>query len=274
MKISEQQLKLFICYSRRDMIFADRLVSELEAAGFLVTIDRRDLPYGEEWQSELADFIRTADTVVWIVSPDSVSSKWCNWELGEVVRLKKRMLPIAITRPLPDIPEALGRVHIMPADGAFDYERHLPELVSALHSNRQWIKEQTRLSDRAREWLARGRIGALLLRGAALRNAEAWKAAQPSGEQASEDILDLILSSRQAETRRQRRWIGGALAVAIGALVLSGVAVCAVEVGQDEVRQAGWKIAHHADTGRFTAEQADEDGGRDHDDQRRGDSGR
>jgi TIR domain len=86
--VPTDKLKLFISYSRRDMAAADATVLALEGQGFEVTIDRRDLPYGEEWQQELADFIRASDTVVWLVSPDSVKSRWCNWELGEVVRLK------------------------------------------------------------------------------------------------------------------------------------------------------------------------------------------
>ena len=40
-----------------------------------------------------------------------------------------------------------------------------------------------------------------------------------------------------------------------------------VEVGQREVRQAGREVADHADTGGFTAEQADEDRGHDRDHQ-------
>ena len=73
-----QALKLFISYSRRDLALADRLVTELEARGFAVLIDRRDLPYGEEWQKELADFIRMSDAVIWMVSPDST------WPPGEL----------------------------------------------------------------------------------------------------------------------------------------------------------------------------------------------
>ena len=46
-----------------------------------------------------------------------------------------------------------------------------------------------------------------------------------------------------------------------------------VEVGQREVGQAGREVADHADTGRFAAEQADEDRGHDRDDQGRGYAG-
>src|ERR1700741_2719431 len=77
------KLRIFVSYSRRDLVRADELVSTLEGRGFEVTIDRRDLPYGEEWQKELADFIRAADTVIWLVSPTSVKSRWCGWGLGE-----------------------------------------------------------------------------------------------------------------------------------------------------------------------------------------------
>ena len=62
--MTRDKLKLFISYSRRDMTAADALVTALEGEGFEITIDRRDLPYGEEWQKELGDFIRASDTVV------------------------------------------------------------------------------------------------------------------------------------------------------------------------------------------------------------------
>jgi TIR domain len=72
------KLRAFISYSRRDAVISEGLVASLEAAGIQVIIDRRDLPYGEEWQKELADFIRASDTVVWLISPDSIASKWCH----------------------------------------------------------------------------------------------------------------------------------------------------------------------------------------------------
>ena len=69
------KLRVFISYSRRDTAEADWLVTTLADRGFEVTIDRRDLPLGEKWQTELADFIHLADTVVWLVSDASVQSK-------------------------------------------------------------------------------------------------------------------------------------------------------------------------------------------------------
>jgi hypothetical protein len=93
---SREKLKVFVSYSRHDRTIADAIVARLELSYFDVIIDRRDLPYGEEWQQELSDFIQACDTVIWLVSPDSIESHWCNWELGEVARTKKRLMPIRI----------------------------------------------------------------------------------------------------------------------------------------------------------------------------------
>jgi WD40 repeat protein len=225
-QVDHQRLKVFICYSRADMTAADSLVERLEDIGFEVAIDRRDLPYGEEWQKELADLIATADTVVWLITPRSLSSKWCRWELGEVNRLHKRLLPIRI-EPVPtdELPDSLRKIHVLPAQGLFTLSDHLAALGAALNADRAWIKDHTRLADRAREWQARSRTNALLLRGAALKAAETWRVHKPSAEAPAAEVLDLILTSRQASTRRQRYWIAGSLTLAFAALALTGAAL-------------------------------------------------
>lgn len=222
---SSEPLKIFISYARSNMDTADTFVTALEQNNFQVIIDRRDLPYGEKWQVELAEFIRSADIVVWLVSAKSVESKWCNWELGEVVRLNKRLMPVAIEDlPPAELPEALGTVHLLPAEGTFEFSQHFQQLVKALNSDRAWVKEHTRLADRAREWLAQKRSSALLLRGGALTSAESWKVRTPAHEVPATDVLDLILASRQSSTQRQRYWFVGLLFVAAGALSLASLA--------------------------------------------------
>lgn len=234
------KLKLFISYSRRDMAAADALVTALEGEGFGITIDRRDLPYGEEWQKELGDFIRASDTVVWLVSPDSIASKWCNWELGEVGRLNKRLVPVRIRDVAPEqLPESLGRVHLLPASGVYDSATHLSSLATTLNTDRRWTKESTRLADRAREWIARERNDGLLLRGAGLKNAEAWSTIQPkAAPPPASEVLELILASRRAAVRRQRWTIGGALTVAAVALGLMALAIWQRSVAQANEAQA------------------------------------
>ncbi len=226
-------LKIFISYSRVDLARADALATALIARGFAVRIDVRDLPYGEEWQAELAGFIAEADTVVWLVSPDSVTSRWCNWELGEVVRLSKRLVPVRVRDIDPDtLPEQLGKINLLPNRGTYDPALHEDALAAALNTNRGWLKQGTRLADAARGWIAAKRESARLLRGRALAEAEEWSVSTPRDTPPPPaEVLELILASRRGQQWRRRIGTGIALTVA-------AVAVGLIWFGQTQARNA------------------------------------
>jgi TIR domain len=170
------RLKVFISYSRRDAAAADGIVESLKARDFEVTIDTRDLPFGEKWQAELAEFIRLSDTVIWLVSEASIRSEWVNWELDEVKARNKRLVPVMLGQTLPEkLPRQLGEIHILPVGRPFDLARDLDTLVQVLETDRAWLKQASRLQDRATEWLAKGRGKSLLLSTGALSDAEHWK---------------------------------------------------------------------------------------------------
>lgn len=219
-------LRVFISYSRQDADAADALVDALAIRGFEVTIDRRDLPFGEKWQAELAEFIRLSDTVIWLVSEASIASKWVNWELDEVSRRSKRLVPVLIGEtPRDALPRQLGEIHILPAHGLFSLDRDVEELSRVLETDRAWLKEASRLQDRAAEWLTKGRARTLLLPSASLKTAEQWRVRKPKKAQLpAPEVLELLLASRQAATIRQRWWVGGSFAVALGAISLAVLA--------------------------------------------------
>ncbi|MGA9268837.1 MAG: toll/interleukin-1 receptor domain-containing protein [Rhodomicrobium sp.] len=221
-----EAIRVFISYSRRDLNIAVRLVTALEELGFQVTIDRRDLPYGEEWLKELGEFIAGADTVVALVSPNFVQSKACRWELDQAQSGNKRLVPIVVERtPVDNLPPAIAKIQLLPAEGIFSFETHLKALAEALNTDRDWIKEHTRLADRARQWIGRNRSPALLLRGSGLTDAERWKDRRPKAAPApSDDILELMLASRRAATGRQRVIVAASIFAAIVASGLAGAA--------------------------------------------------
>ena len=131
------KLKVFISYSRRDFAAADALAEALHARGFNVITDRRDLPFGENWQAELAKFIDLSDAVVWLVSEASVHSKSVSWELNEVARRSKRLVPVQVGEtPLDRLPRQLGEIHILSGgQGLFDLSRDLETLVQVLETD-------------------------------------------------------------------------------------------------------------------------------------------
>ena len=150
---SADKLRIFMSYSRSDMISADAHVAALESEGFAVTIDRRDLPYGEKWQEVLYEYIRDCDTVVFLVSERSIQSQWVRWELQQVTDLRKRLIPIMLDLCLPEsLPPAIVCIEVLPKQGVFSPELHVMHLVQALNTDRAWITEATKLQSRALDW--------------------------------------------------------------------------------------------------------------------------
>ena len=223
---SDERFRIFISYSRRDSAIAHKLTEALEGEEFQISIDTRDLPFGEEWQKELSEFIHSCDTVIWLVSSSSVTSRWVKWELGEVQRAGKRLIPVVIERVTPeDLPEAVGKIHLLPANDIFDPKTHLTLLVEALRTDHSWLRENTRLGQLARTWEDRGRRSDHLLVGKALHDAEEWRASRPNGAvQPNPTIFELLAASQTAAKRRLRRLISSLSIIAIALVGLAAYA--------------------------------------------------
>jgi hypothetical protein len=179
-----EKLKVFISYSRKDLVFALRLVEALEARSLDVLIDTRDLPLAVEFQKELLGFIRQADTVVYVVSPDSIGSPWVTWEIEQVELLSKRLAPVVARDVQADtVPDGIRKINYVFFTGANAdgerFEAQADALASALKTDLEWVKAHTRWGERARLWQEQGKRSAQLLRGHELEQAEAWSARQP-----------------------------------------------------------------------------------------------
>lgn len=126
-------------------------------------------------------------------------SKWVNWELDEVAKRNKRLVPLMVgDTPRDKLPRQLGEIHILPAEGLFDLGRDLDALVHVLETDRLWLKEGSRLADRAHEWLGKQRASALLLRGTALALAESWKGTgSPAGTECEFDYISHVLAAAE-----------------------------------------------------------------------------
>src|SRR6266436_4327773 len=218
--------KVFVSYSRKDSAFAQMLVGALAERGFDAFLDKTDIAPGEPWKERLAGLIATADTVVFAVSPDSIASTICAWELEESTRLGKRVIPVVARRiEDADAPPALGRLNwVFLAEGD-DKDAALAMLNTALHTDLAWVREHTRLGELARHWDEQGRGKGASLRGADLEAVERWLDRRPVNANAPTDLhQDFIRASRRAATARQRYWVGGSLAVAFVAIALAGFA--------------------------------------------------
>jgi formylglycine-generating enzyme required for sulfatase activity len=199
---ANEKLKVFISYSRRDSgEFADELLAGLEVAGFAPFLDRHDIAPGEDWEARLDGLIQQADTVVYVISPESVRSERCEWEVDRALANSKRLLPVifkAVSEA--EIPRDLERRQFVRFDGGFGFARALALLTEALRQDIDWIREHTRLGELAARWEARGRPVSLLLRGDEVATAMAWAARRKSGApEVTERMRSFIAASKSGE---------------------------------------------------------------------------
>jgi len=229
-----ESAKVFLSYSRKDAAFADELVAGLQACGFEAYIDREDIAPGEAWETRLSGLIAEADTVVYVISPHSVNSEQCHWEVTETLRMSKRLLPV-VWEPVPEaqMPKELSRLNFVFFDGGKSFARGLADLAQALRVDVGWIREHSRLGALARRWDARGRPDEALLRGEELDAARDWAAARPPSAPALTDLhsdhIAASLAAREAAEREARAKRRGA--VVLSMLVAGAMTLLAAGAG-------------------------------------------
>lgn len=201
---TDARLQVFLSYSRKDLVTAEHLRDVLIARGFGAYLDKHDILPGEPWKERLAQLIETADTVVFLISPDSIASTVCDWEVNEAERLGKRILPVVIRdAPADAVPGRLKRLNYIFLRHETEAADGLARLEAALLTDIAWVREHTRLGERAAEWERKTRADALLLRGSELAAAELWVSRAHSGDQAPTDLhRAYITASREAEQAR------------------------------------------------------------------------
>jgi hypothetical protein len=234
---------VFISYSRKDGEAADRLHAALLAQGLNPYLDKHDIAAGEDWKARLGGLIETADTMVFLISPDSIASAVCDWEINHAELKGKRILPV-LARDAENVPERLQRLNYVFMRTPEEEQAHLPRLAEALAVDIGWIRAHTRYGEDAGEWAAAGRPSRLLLRGASIAEAEAWRDSRPAtAPQLTETQSAFIAASRRGAINRQRGWVAGSLAIAVVAIGLSVFAFLQQQAAETSRRETATVLA-------------------------------
>src|SRR5689334_8034231 len=85
---------IFISYSRKDTEFVRHLHAELAKLGYDTWVDWEGIPPTAEWMKEIHAAIEAANTVIFVISPDSAGSTVCGDELAHALRNHKRLVPV------------------------------------------------------------------------------------------------------------------------------------------------------------------------------------
>jgi hypothetical protein len=199
---------IFISYSRKDQDFSERIVSALVNEGFEPWIDWKNIPKGEELGKEIEQGIEEADIFLFLVSPSSTQSEWCNKEIAHAVKNGKRILPVIILDiQLKNIhPEISKRNCISCIEGQTDFDKAISEISQTIRTDYEWVKYHTKLQIKALDW-GWQRDEAQLLKGKELQYAEKQqsKIGPDKNPQLTSLQREFILASIDEEKRLNKR---------------------------------------------------------------------
>jgi hypothetical protein len=114
--------QVFISYSRKDLVFVERLAKDLQAAGLQVWYDLSGLEGGTRWGREIQNAIKQSQVFVVVLSPNSIDSEWVEKEFMYANSLKLKIIPL-LYQPC-ETPMWFINLHFIDVQGA-NYDNHL-----------------------------------------------------------------------------------------------------------------------------------------------------
>lgn len=252
--------EVFISYSRRDKEFVQTLHQALSQSQYETWVDWEDIAPTTEWWREIEAGIEAAHTFIFVLSPDSVASKYCRAEADHALVHHKRIIPI-MRRPLPigQRMEAISHLQWLKFRQEDDFDVAFEALVEAINTDIDHKKVHTRLQLRALEWQQKQRDHSLLLRGSELEGIEQWLIQASTGKEPKptplqSEYVSASVTSRKASNNRQRATIG---ILATLLLLTTGAGTLAFLAQRNEAvaRQFAQEQQRQAELGQKTAEQ-------------------
>jgi WD40 repeat protein len=222
-KVGQLATEVFISYSRNDSDIARKLNNELQLYGKTTWFDQESILEGTDFGEEIRKGIAVSDNFVFLISPKSVTSPYCEDEVSYASSLGKRIITILIEDIDPKklkndkgeiVPLHPDLAKVQWIDFRKDFSKSLGLLLRTLETDREYVQQHTKWGEQAINWAEKGKSTDLLLRGNEYALAEEWlkKALQPDekGELKNPKATDLqieyILASQKAiEEEKQER---------------------------------------------------------------------
>ena len=86
--------QVFLAHAEEDTAIMEKVRQSLHREGFTVWSSQTDIQTGEDFHQAIGRGIEEADNLVYLLSPNSLQSEYCQYELDYALSLNKRIIPI------------------------------------------------------------------------------------------------------------------------------------------------------------------------------------
>jgi WD40 repeat protein len=170
--------QVFLSYAEEEIEVMEKVRQSLRREGFTVWTNKTDIQTGVSFVEAIYRGIEEADNLVYLMSPASLESTYCQQEIEYALSLNKRIIPLLVKpADLKQVPSALqGLQYIDLTDNTIelDYQQDESHLVRTLHQDAAYYEEHKILLTKALKWERQNRNPSILLRGYNLQHAESW----------------------------------------------------------------------------------------------------
>jgi WD40 repeat protein len=210
---------IFISYSSKDRDFVKQLATVLKKNGFAPWVDWENIPVATNWRDEVEAGIRISHTFLFVISPTSVWSEHCKWELEQARQYSRRIIPLCCCQDYqPERLEALGLAefsYVSFEDQPFNAAA--AKVVTAIGTDLQDVKTYNRLYGKAYEWNMHQRDSRLLMDPKEFQRVQHWLRERHQTDKHAdsttqlvplEDLQDKFIDASRQQIRTKRRQQG------------------------------------------------------------------
>jgi hypothetical protein len=150
---------IFICYdAEHDQNIRNSVIQSLSRYAKTTWIHDRDIQKGTDYGRAINVGIENADNFFYFISPHSIASEYCQFELEHALKNNKRIVPLLIApTPESEIPEAVRGLQFVDfTDNTCqaDYDSDIDDILNILRLDQEYYEQHKVFLARALKWQA------------------------------------------------------------------------------------------------------------------------
>jgi len=215
--------QVFISYVVEDQDIKEEIEKSLWREGITNWRNKTDIQTGVDFQEEINRGIEGADNFIYLISPNSLLSKYCQQEISLALQYKKKIIPLLIKATnLEEIPPQLRHLQFIDVTETSDnLAEGIAQLIREIKTDAAYYLEHKVLLVKALKWQRQNKNPSILLRGYNLHYYQNWLKStktkehpalalheefiQVSSGQPTEQLLDVFISYSRADSDLARR---------------------------------------------------------------------
>jgi WD40 repeat protein len=211
---------VFISYSSQDRDFVKQLSGSLKDSKLGIWVDWENIPIATNWRDEVMAGIQAAHTLLFVISPHSVRSEHCRWELEQARHCGRRIIPLCCGQGYD--PARLKSLELDELSYVsfeeLPFQDAAAKVVTAIRTDLTDVKAYNRLYSKAYEWHIHQRDDSLLMDAKDFRRVQSWLRDRQSVAKKADGKTQLVplhplqtayidASAQAMRAERQQRWL-------------------------------------------------------------------